>query len=255
MIFYLIKQHIRTIGTIMLTFLTVTLYGLSYRESDKPESAQFDILHPGEAHLNLMPDLADIWGLSRELTIFTDDELERLRGMVENIQYHNDIRRHKRQKMTAYLVNNHDIKEREARVLVRSADSNARKYKIDLELLMAIIFVESTYKRTAQSNQGAIGLMQVVPRWHLDKIHQYGDIEVLYDIRANIAIGTEILMEYLEKEGNIRSALHRYNGSKDDKTLKYSNRVLKKYHELKARNYMENAKLNYNFDVISQVAL
>jgi len=201
-----------------------------------------------------MPELADVWGLSRDLTIFTDDELERWRSMAENIQYHNDIRRHKRQKMTKYLVNNYDVQEREARVLVRSADSNARKYKIDLELLMAIIFVESTYKVTAQSNQGAIGLMQVVPKWHLDKIEQYGDVSVLYDIRANIAIGTEILMEYLEKEGNIRQALHRYNGSKDDKTLKYSNRVLKKYSELKAHNHMEDAQLNYNFDIIAPAA-
>lgn len=254
MTFNFIRQYIRTIGTIVLTFSSVTFYGLSFRESDEPESAQFDILHPSEEHLNLMPELADVWGLSRELTIFTDDELERWRSMAENIQYHNDIRRHKRQKMTKYLVNNYDVKEREARVLVRSADSNARKYKIDLELLMAIIFVESTYKVTAQSNQGAIGLMQVVPKWHLDKIEQYGDVDVLYDIRANIAIGTEILMEYLEKEGNIRKALHRYNGSKDDKTLKYSNRVLKKYSELKAQNHMEDAQLNYNFDIISPAA-
>ena len=134
---------------------------------------------------------------------------------------------------------------------MRSADSNAHKYKIDLELLMAIIFVESTYKAKAQSSQGAIGLMQVVPKWHLDKIKEYGDVDVLYDIRTNIAIGTAILMEYLEKEGNIRQALHRYNGSKDDKTLKYSNRVLKKYNELKASNYMEDAKLNFSFDIVS----
>lgn len=249
-----IRQYIRTIGTIVLTFSSVTFYGLSLRDSDKPESAQFDILHLSEEHLNLMPELADIWGLSRDLTIFTDDELEFWQNMAENIQYHNDIRRHKRHKMTSYLVNNYDVKEREARILVRSADTNARKYKIDLELLMAIIFVESTYKITAQSNQGAIGLMQVVPKWHLDKIEQYGDVSVLYDIRTNIAIGTEILMEYLEKEGNIRQALHRYNGSKDDKTLKYSNRVLKKYSELKANNHMENAQLNYNFDIIAPAA-
>lgn len=254
MIFYWIKQHIRTIGTVILTFLSVGFYGLSFRESDEPKSAQFDILHPTEEHLNLMPDLADIWGLSRDLTIFTDDELERWRNMAENIQYHNNVRRNKRQKMVQYLTENYNVDERDARILVRSADANARKYKIDLELLMAIIFVESTYKTTAQSNQGAIGLMQVVPRWHLDKINQYGDVDVLYDIRVNIAIGTEILMEYFEKEGNIRNALHRYNGSKDDKTLKYSNRVLKKYNELKARNYMENAKLNYNFDIIAPAA-
>lgn len=252
MIFNFIHQYLRTIGTIILTFSSVAFYGLASREMDAPKSVQFDILQPKQEYIDLMPELADIWGLSRQLTIFTEEELERWRSMAENVQYHNDMRRNKRQKMTRYLVNNYDVKEREARVLVRSADANAHKYKIDLELLMAIIFVESTYKVTAQSKQGAIGLMQVVPKWHLDKIERYGDVSVLYDIRANIAIGTEILMEYLEREGNIRQALHRYNGSKDDKTLKYSNRVLNKYSELKARNYMEDVRLNSHFDIIGQ---
>lgn len=245
------KKYIRTIGTIILTFVSVAFYGIHHRDDDQPESGRFDILHPRDENVELMPNMAKIWGLSGQLTLFTESELEQWRGVIESIQYHNDIRRNKRQKMIRYLVNEYELNEREARILVRSADNNAHKYKIDLELLMAIIFVESTYKAKAQSSQGAIGLMQVVPKWHLDKIKEYGDVDVLYDIRTNIAIGTAILMEYLEKEGNIRQALHRYNGSKDDKTLKYSNRVLKKYNELKASNYMEDAKLNFSFDIVS----
>lgn len=247
----LIQRYIRLIGTILLTFSSVAFYGLGFRVSDQPESPHFDILHPNEEKWDMMPELADIWGLNRHLSIFTDDELERWRGIAENIQYHNDLRRNKRQKMIRYLMNNYRLQERDARILVRSADANAHKYKIDLELLMAIIFVESTYKTSVQSNKGAIGLMQVVPKWHLDKIARYGDVDVLYDIRVNIAIGTEILMEYLEKEGDMRQALHRYNGSRNDKTLKYSNRVLKKYNELRARNYIENARLDLTFDIIS----
>ncbi len=254
MTFNFIHQYIRAIGTILLTVSSVTFYGLSLRESNEPKSIRFDILHPDEEPLNLMPDWADIFGLSRELTILTDNDLDRLRSMIDTMQYRNDLRRNKRQRMTRYLVNHYQVKEQEARILIRSADNNARKYKIDFELLMAVIFVESTYKTSVQSNYGAIGLMQVVPKWHLDKIHQYGDIDVLYDIRTNIAIGTAILKEYLEREGDMRRALHRYNGSKDDPTLKYSNRVLKKYSELKARNYTENAKLHLNFDILRPAA-
>lgn len=248
--FRFLHLYLRSLGTIVLTLSSLTFYSLPWRASDDPQSAQFDILTPNQDNLMMMPEAVEIWGLSRKLTMFNNDELEYWRNIMENIQYHNEIRRYKRQKMTRYLVNHYNVTEREARILVRSADLNARKYKIDPELLMAIIFVESTYKTTAESHQGAIGLMQVVPKWHLDKIKQYGDVDVLYDIRANIAIGTEILMEYLEKEGNIRQALHRYNGSKDDKTLKYSNRVLKKYDELRDRNYLENAQLSLNFDII-----
>lgn len=253
MILSIIQKNIRIIGTIVLALLAITFYNLSFHHNENPESAQFDILHI-DAVDNVEPlDMLKFWGLSKpSISLFTERDLERYSGVIENFQYHSDIRRNKRQRMVRYLLNNYDLTEQEARILVRSADINAQKYKIDLELLMAIIFVESTYKPHAESGVGAIGLMQVVPKWHLDKINQYGDVDVLYDIRANIAIGTEILMEYVYKEGNLRAALHRYNGSKNDKTLKYSNRVFKKYEELKSKTYMDNARLKYHFDIISE---
>lgn len=249
----IIQKNIRIIGTILLALFVIIFYTLSYTGNQKPKSAQFDIVS-GDVLEDFEPfDMLKFWGLSNEsMSLFTIRDLERFSGVIEKFQHRNDIRRNKRQRIIRYLLKNYDLTESEARILVRSADINARKYKIDLELLLAIIFVESTYKPRAESVVGAIGLMQVVPKWHLDKISKYGDPDVLYDIRANIAIGTEILMEYVYKEGNLRAALHRYNGSKDDKTLKYSNRVFKKYEELKSKTYMENARLKYDFDIISE---
>ncbi|GAA5101471.1 hypothetical protein GCM10023338_17480 [Wohlfahrtiimonas larvae] len=250
-----LRLYLRSIGTVILTLASLAFYSFAFRATNDPQNMQFDIVSTDQDNLEWMPDATKFWGLSRQLTIFTDDELEYWRGIMESFQYHNDIRRNKRQKMTNYLVMHYNMPERDAKILVRSADANAHKYKIDLELLMAVIFVESTYKITAESKYGAIGLMQVVPKWHLDKIQQYGGVDALYDIRTNISIGTEILMEYFEKEGNIRQALHRYNGSKNDKTLKYSNRVLQKYNELRNRNYLENVQLTLRFDIISPAML
>lgn len=252
MILSIIEKNIRIIGTIILILCCITFYGVSFRWNDKPISTQFDVLPTEYDNNSNSFDMLHFWGLARPMTIFTEDELDRFSGVIENFKYHNHVRENKRQRMVRYLLKNYDLTESEARVIVRSAEINARKYKIDLELLMAIIFVESSYRPMAESGVGAIGLMQVVPKWHLDKISQYGDQNVLYDIRANIAIGTEILMEYVSKEGNLRSALHRYNGSKDDKTLKYSNRVFKKYDELKNRTYLDDAQLKYHFDIISE---
>ena len=254
MIVHLLKQYLRIIGTSALMVVSVLFYSLSFKKSDHPTSPQFDIIHPSDT-AEYSFSLEKFWGLTGPLNLLTEDETDRLHNVIEIVQYRNTIRRDKRQKMVNYLVKKYHLNEREARTIVRSADTNARKYKIDLELLLAIIFVESAYQPEVESNKGAIGLMQVVPKWHLDKIEEYGDVEVLYDIRTNINIGTAILAEYIRKEGNVRTALHRYNGSKNDKTLKYSNRVFQKYYELKERAHLENAKLNFNFDIISPAAM
>lgn len=246
-----LRKHIRIFGTILLMLLSVIFYSLGWKKREWPADFPYDILPREETALTFTPDIIEILGLSGALSIFTEAELDRYQGVIEKIQYENNVRKKKRRKIEQYLVKNYHITEQEARMVVRSADVNARRHNIDLELLMAIIFVESSYQARAESRYGAIGLMQIVPKWHLDKISEYGDVDVLYDIRTNIAIGTNILMEYLKKEGNMRAALHRYNGSKNDKTLKYSNRVFQKYNELKARSYMDDARLQLNFDIIS----
>lgn len=251
MVIKLIQKHSKILVTAMLMVISIAFYGLPIKFIEKPRSTQFDIVQHEQVETPQEIDLFDFWGFSGNLTIFNAQELERISGILENFQYKSNMRKNKRLRMISYLLSNYNLTDREARTLVRSAEFNARKHKFDLELLMAVIFVESTYQPKAESSLGAIGLMQVVPKWHLDKISQYGDIDVLYDIRANIAIGAEILKEYVAKEGDLRTALHRYNGSKHDKTLKYSNRVFAKYDELKTRAYMEDARIKYHFNIIS----
>lgn len=107
---------------------------------------------------------------------------------------------------------------------------NARKHDLQPELLLAIIAVESTFRDDAVSSVGALGLMQVLPSAHPEKIDEIGGVDALFDPRKNIATGTLILQEYLLlSRGNLRRALLRYNGSLGIPGSPYANRVMDYY--------------------------
>jgi soluble lytic murein transglycosylase-like protein len=87
----------------------------------------------------------------------------------------------------------------------------ARRAKLDPELVLALIHVESNFDRFAISSAGARGLMQIMPFW-LDELGRSEDN--LFDIDTNLRFGCTILNLYLKREkGDMRRALARYNGS------------------------------------------
>jgi soluble lytic murein transglycosylase-like protein len=56
--------------------------------------------------------------------------------------------------------------------------------------------------------------MQVLPKWHQDKVLNVGGEPSLLLIAPNINVGAAILAEYLDAEdGNLEDALGRYLGS------------------------------------------
>lgn len=105
--------------------------------------------------------------------------------------------------------------------LLRHIHREATRAKLEPELVLALIQVESNFDRFAISEAGARGLMQVMPFW-LDEIGRPGDN--LFDIDTNLRMGCTILRYYVDMEkGNVTRALARYNGS-TGKTW-YPNRV------------------------------
>ncbi len=94
------------------------------------------------------------------------------------------------------------------------------------ELLIAIMQKESSLRPKIQSRYGAQGLMQVVRRWHRDKLHPS---ESLFDPQVNVRVGTDVLQEYLDAaNGNLNKALRKYSGN----TPGYAGKVLKASREL-----------------------
>ncbi len=88
----------------------------------------------------------------------------------------------------------------------------AQRAGLDPQLVLALIEVESYFRRYAISRAGARGYMQVMPFWA--GLIGDGDPSRLFDMRANLRYGCTILRHYLDIErGNLFRALGRYNGS------------------------------------------
>jgi soluble lytic murein transglycosylase-like protein len=113
--------------------------------------------------------------------------------------------------------------EEHARELLQLVHYEARRAGLDPQLVLAVIDVESQFRKYAVSAAGARGLMQVMPFW----VKQIGTPgQDLFDWRTNVRYGCTILRFYLDREnGNMANALGRYNGSlgKAD----YPNRVIR----------------------------
>ncbi len=110
-----------------------------------------------------------------------------------------------------------------AREMVGAAFREGRRNGIDPLLILAVIAVESRFNPIAESEQGAMGLMQIVPRFHLDKVDA---VDAMLEPPANIAVGARILRDAIRRGGGEVAGLQLYNGSPDDETQAYANRVL-----------------------------
>ena len=95
--------------------------------------------------------------------------------------------------------------------LLRDIHAEAARAKLEPELVLSVIQVESNFNPFAISSAGARGLMQVMPFW-MKEIGRPGDS--LFREKTNLRYGCTILRYYLDKEkGNRVRALARYNGS------------------------------------------
>ena len=94
---------------------------------------------------------------------------------------------------------------------LRTVHFEAIRAKLDPQLVLALIQVESNFRKYAISRSGARGYMQVMPFW-VGLIGRPGDN--LFSLRNNLRYGCVILKYYLDAEkGNLHRALARYNGS------------------------------------------
>lgn len=94
---------------------------------------------------------------------------------------------------------------------LRTVHYEATRAGLDPQLVLAVIQVESNFRKYAVSTAGARGYMQVMPFW-VDVIGTKD--HNLFHLRTNLRYGCLILRHYLDIErGNLTRALGRYNGS------------------------------------------
>ncbi len=111
-----------------------------------------------------------------------------------------------------------------------------KERSIDPLLIVAIIGIESGFNPIAESTMGAQGLMQIIPRFHLDKVPGGAGEKALLDPAINIQVGAHVLDEAIRRRGGLVPGLQYYAGSSDPRGS-YASKVLaeKQRLELAAR--------------------
>jgi len=115
------------------------------------------------------------------------------------------------------------IPDRKQRLeLLRTVHYEATRARLDPQLVLGVIEVESGFRKYAVSRAGARGYMQVMPFW----VKMIGQpTHDLFHLRTNLAYGCAILRYYLDVEnGDYFRALGRYNGTRGQP--QYPNLVL-----------------------------
>jgi energy-converting hydrogenase Eha subunit A len=108
---------------------------------------------------------------------------------------------------------------------VGAAYDAGRQVGLDPILILAVMAVESRFNPVAESLMGAKGLMQVIPKHHLDKLLEHGGEEAVLDPTINIALGARILKEYVRRTGSLEAGLQFYNGALADPSSQYAQKV------------------------------
>ena len=110
--------------------------------------------------------------------------------------------------------------------MVAAAHRAGREVGLDPLLVLAVISIESRFNPIAESGMGAKGLMQIIPKYHLDKLRAAGGEEAVFDPESNIHVGARILQEYVYRTGTLEAGLQQYNGAWRDHSAAYAGRVM-----------------------------
>ena len=111
----------------------------------------------------------------------------------------------------------------------------ADAHDLDPFLMAALVAQESTFTPEIRSAANAYGLMQVIPKFHLEKLLDHGGEEALLTPEVNILVGAQILREYQRRFRDTETALQMYAGALDEPTAQYAGKVLAEKARLEAR--------------------
>lgn len=107
-----------------------------------------------------------------------------------------------------------------------AAQTTGRELHLDPLLIVAVIGVESGFNPFSQSTFGAQGLMQVVPRFHLDKLPEESDQAAFLDPVVNVQVGARVLKESIRRNGGLENGLQQFGGALNDPARRYATKVL-----------------------------
>lgn len=107
-----------------------------------------------------------------------------------------------------------------------AAEIAGRDLRLDPLLIVAVIAVESRFNPFSESVVGAQGLMQVMPRFHQDKLPKGADELSFFDPVVNVRVGARVLKESIQRNGGLIPGLQQFAGAADDAEQRYAGKVL-----------------------------
>ena len=140
-------------------------------------------------------------------------------GLTETVQ------EREQRALAEFIARRYRIAESAASGFVAIAYHAGKQHSVDPVLILAVMAIESRYNPVAESVMGAKGLMQVIPKFHLEKLLDHGGEEALLNPEVNIHVGAQILREYYRRFGDQEMALQMYAGAFDEPTSQYANKV------------------------------
>jgi hypothetical protein len=132
-----------------------------------------------------------------------------------------------------YLSRRYRIAPDATEQLVGAAYDVGQQVGLDPLLILAVVAIESRFNPIAESGMGAKGLMQVIPKYHQDKLIEHGGEEAVLDPMTNILLGARILKEYIRRMGSLEAGLQFYNGALSDPTSQYAQKVIAEQERLR----------------------
>jgi soluble lytic murein transglycosylase-like protein len=127
--------------------------------------------------------------------------------------------------VTEFIAKRYRVSESAVSGYVAAAYRAGEQHSVDPLLILAVMAVESRYNPVAESTVGAKGLMQVMPKYHLEKLMEHGGEPALLEPEVNIQVGAQILREYQRRFRDTETALQMYAGAFDEPSSQYANKV------------------------------
>lgn len=128
--------------------------------------------------------------------------------------------------LRSYVARKYRIASSVAGALIRTAFDVGREQKLDPQLLLAVIAIESRYNPFVESAVGAQGLMQIMSSVHRAKLRPSGGPAAAFDPVVNIRIGAQILADCIRRRGGLEGGLACYVGATGPGDGGYGTRVL-----------------------------
>jgi soluble lytic murein transglycosylase-like protein len=128
--------------------------------------------------------------------------------------------------VTEYIAKRYRVSDQAVAGYVALAYQAGAQHSVDPLLILAVMAIESRYNPVAESSMGARGLMQVIPKYHLEKLLDHGGEPALLEPTVNIVVGAQILREYQRRFRDTETALQMYAGALDDAATQYASKVL-----------------------------